>query len=70
MDYQDRPFVEVTAAKYGELRDEIKPIRIVDPTVIPNGKGLGYIVDLSAFGIDALVHIRIDDMPNGELCKT
>ena len=70
MDYQDRPFVEVTAARYGEQRDDIMPIRIVDPIVLANGKGLGYIVDLSAFGIDALVHIRIDDMSNGALCKT
>ena len=58
--YEDRPFVSITAAGYGE---EAPPaVALLDPTVIPNDKGLGYTVDLSLFGIQALVHIRIDNM--------
>ncbi len=50
--------VEVVAALYGD--DEYKkPITCSDPTIIPDGGGLGYTVDLSAFNISGLVHIRI-----------
>jgi len=51
------PVLEVTAGKYGELIER-GPIRLSDPGKLPDGS-YGYCVDLSIFGLDGMVSIKI-----------
>ena len=57
----DKPTtVEIVAAKYGERSQEQSTVELIDPVKLPEG-GYGYVCDLGAFGIEAIVWLKVRD---------
>ena len=56
MNKQEIPVIKVSAVAYGyEVKH--KPIKLDDATILDNG--FGYTVNLSEFGINAIVQIKV-----------